>query len=80
MAHQNHLNHVQGGFEEYRQISSMMVKGKNQLIKEIDEISKIENKIFDQQGLHRNEETQEIEGQYGKSKKSETKKAANIQP
>ena len=38
--------------------------GKSQLLKEMEELQNMENKELDNEALHRNEVTHEIEGQY----------------
>ena len=42
---------------------NLQVIGKNQFLKEIEEIQKIETKMIDPMALHRNEMTGEIEGE-----------------
>ena len=38
--------------------------GKSQLLKEMEELNEVENKELDNEALHRNELTDEIEGDY----------------
>jgi hypothetical protein len=47
---------------EINDICYLQVKGKNQFEKEMQETRFIKQKVIDSSALHRNEDTQEIEG------------------
>ena len=61
--HNHHIKDAKNGFQGHNNLVYMQVRGKNQLLKEIDENQAIENKIMDNEAIHRNELTQELEGQ-----------------
>ena len=51
----------------------LQVKGQNQLLKELLETEKIEDKLVDNGAIHRNEITNEVEGKYKNSPKKKIK-------
>ena len=51
------------GYQDEDRFVYLQVRGKNQLLKEIEETRDLGTKIIDDQALHRNEITKEIEGE-----------------
>ncbi len=59
---QSHLSAVKHGLVNPNQLVYLQVRGRNQLQKEIEETQSLDIKIVENQALHRNELTHEIEG------------------
>lgn len=56
------LRKVMNGMDSFHDITFLKVQGINQLSKEIAETQDIDEKMIDTAALHRNEQTDEIEG------------------
>ena len=50
------------GMTNMQDLCTLQVNGINQLAKEIEELKDMKVKYIDNEGLHRNEQTNEIEG------------------
>ena len=57
------LKKIMNGMATVKDLCHLQVKGRSQLAKEIEETKDLENKIIDLDALHRNEATQEVEGE-----------------
>ena len=57
------LKKVMNGMAAVKDLCYLQVKGRSQLAKEIEETKDLESKVIDLGALHRNEVTQEIEGE-----------------
>ena len=57
------------GLTDIKDLCFLQVKGQSQLAKEMDETRQIAHKFIDEDALHRNEITAEIEGVEGLQKK-----------
>lgn len=62
MNRKNNEPQVTAGGMDINDICFLKVQGLSQLNKEINEIRKVKEKIFEMEALHRNEETGEISG------------------
>ena len=52
---------IAGGLSNLNNLNHLFVKGKSQLLKELEECTQLETKIYDSDAVHRNEITLEVE-------------------
>ena len=71
----SNLKLVQSGLSDISDLCYLQIKGQSQLEKEIRETQNIQNKLFDESAIHRNEITHEMEPLKSPTKKKEDKVA-----
>ncbi len=57
----NRIQEIAGGMSNQNNLNHLIVRGRNQLFKELEECTNLNFKIYDSEALHRNEKTLEIE-------------------
>ena len=64
---EHRLRRTLNGFSHSSQFAHLQIKGRNKLVKEIEETKDMKSKVLDYQALHRNEITEEIEGTFAEN-------------